>query len=588
MADPELPHAISVGIATLEALLGGDDLLSRVVPPRPGELASFDFALPQDFLGRSRTAQIGFLRSFPLCGLRLLITPSAFLEWPHVMADSVCLFEDQKRPIGGGSQEVVTATVRQLSALVELVLPGADSKRREEEFTREIRSYWCQQLRGSECQLILADIPAEAQPLFVLTDSQLRRGVESVVLASTTDELAGAFARLGATAGRIKAPATAAFYLPLTNVPPLRMPSPDKLVEWLEGAVSNQGLEKVRAWLAAGDYPFRFLLLRLPQVGGVPAFHAMVIRSRGLTDAARPRYGRRADRHLSSKPSHSKPARIDGGVLHVLAREVVHSRAPEVHEKLKDAHVVLVGTGALGSPLALHLARAGVGRLTLIDPDVLEAGNLGRHVLGTRHLGEFKVSALKERLHLDVPSVAVTAINEYVQINSKDVEKALGTATLVVVSTADWWSELWLWERKASDLPWPLVQVWSEPHGFVGHALVSPRQSSDSPRSLFDNAGEFLHRFSEWPGGGVVHQPACGGSFVPGGPVALAAIAAMGAQAAIDVLTDATTSQRWYSLVNRATSIRAAGGTYLGPELVEGAESQVFVRPWPESSGGSS
>jgi glycine/D-amino acid oxidase-like deaminating enzyme len=271
----------------------------------------------------------------------------------------------------------------------------------------------------------------------------------------------------------------------------------------------------------------------------------------------------------------------------VLAREVVHSRAPDAQQKLKDAHVVLVGVGALGSSLAVQLARAGVGRLTLIDPDALEAGNLGRHVLGTRHLGESKAEALRQQLLGDVPTVRVNAITGYVQIE-KDVEKALDSATLVLVSSADWLSELWLWERKAEGALWPLVQVWSEPHAFVGHALVSPAQSPDNPRPLFDNIGEFRYAFSKWPNGGVVHQPACGDSYIPGGPIALGAIAMMGAQAAIDVLAGDIAAARWYSLVSRDSVIEAAGGTYEGPKLADEVVSQVLVRAWPAQSGDAS
>lgn len=586
MADQELPQPVAQGIAALQDLLGGDDVLKRV-GSRTGELASFDFVLPPDFSGQLHTAEIGFPRTFPQSGLRVRISPSAFLDWPHVMADSVCLFGGHDKPVGGTPVEVVTKTIGQLGALITMMLPTTPQAKRDNDFHREIRSYWIQQfVKHSQFQLVLADIPAAAQPLFALTDVQLRRGVETVALASHADGLCQVCSRFGVRVGAIKAPAAAGFYLPLTEMPSVRIPQSHRLVEWLQEAASSEDIGCLQEWLAAQNYPFRFLILRLPHAQGPPAFQALSIRGHGLAEAARPQYGRRAQRRRPVAPAPIRLARIDGAVLHVLAPEVVHSRAPD-GQQLQKAHVVLVGVGSLGGFLAMNLARAGVGRLTLIDPEVLEAENLGRHVLGTRHLGEGKATALSEQLNVDVPTVQVEGIKSYVQIDGEQVRKAFNTATLVLVSTADWASELWLWQLKVTGAPWSLVQVWSEPHAVAGHALVSPENSSEDPRPLFDNTGEFRRRFSDWHDGGVVPLPACGGSYIPGGPVALSAIAAMGAQACIDTLTNEVPAPRWYSLVKSAGAVEAAGGVYKGPALNEGAASQIFVRGWPGSIGGA-
>src|SRR3954454_17607860 len=65
--------------------------------------------------------------------------------------------------------------------------------------------------------------------------------------------------------------------------------------------------------------------------------------------------------------------------------------------KLKQAKVLLVGTGGLGAPLGLYLAAAGVGRIGLVDFDVVDFTNLQRQVIhGTKDVGKKKLDSAIE------------------------------------------------------------------------------------------------------------------------------------------------------------------------------------------------
>ncbi|HRN51185.1 MAG TPA: molybdopterin-synthase adenylyltransferase MoeB [Anaerolineales bacterium] len=94
-----------------------------------------------------------------------------------------------------------------------------------------------------------------------------------------------------------------------------------------------------------------------------------------------------------------------------------HLLIPEVglagQQKLRGASVLLIGTGGLGSPAALYLAAAGVGRIGLVDYDVVDASNLQRQVIhGTAQLGTLKVESARQRI-LDInPTVQVDVYNE--------------------------------------------------------------------------------------------------------------------------------------------------------------------------------
>jgi molybdopterin/thiamine biosynthesis adenylyltransferase/rhodanese-related sulfurtransferase len=85
----------------------------------------------------------------------------------------------------------------------------------------------------------------------------------------------------------------------------------------------------------------------------------------------------------------------------------------EGQRKLKAASVLVIGSGGLGSPVALYLAAAGVGRIGLVDYDVVDFSNLQRQVIhGTSKLGVLKVESARERM-LDLnPDIQVDIYNE--------------------------------------------------------------------------------------------------------------------------------------------------------------------------------
>ena len=83
---------------------------------------------------------------------------------------------------------------------------------------------------------------------------------------------------------------------------------------------------------------------------------------------------------------------------HLILEEV----GMEGQRKLKGAKVLCIGTGGLGSPLLLYLAAAGVGRIGIVDFDVVDESNLQRQVIhGTGSVGKPKVQSAKARI-LDI------------------------------------------------------------------------------------------------------------------------------------------------------------------------------------------
>src|SRR5688572_15991877 len=112
---------------------------------------------------------------------------------------------------------------------------------------------------------------------------------------------------------------------------------------------------------------------------------------------------------------------IDSAAIELSHEEVRrysrHLIMPEVgmagQRKLKAASVLLIGAGGLGSPLAMYLAAAGIGRIGLVDYDVVDYTNLQRQIIhGTKDVGRPK---------LDSAVARINDINPHVQVDRYEI-----------------------------------------------------------------------------------------------------------------------------------------------------------------------
>lgn len=115
---------------------------------------------------------------------------------------------------------------------------------------------------------------------------------------------------------------------------------------------------------------------------------------------------------------------------HLVLQEV----GPEGQLALKRGRVAIVGSGGLGSPVAMYLAAAGVGTIGLIDFDVIDATNLQRQILyATSDVGRLKVEAAAERLGAMNPYVRVVTHN--VKLSSTNALEILREYDVVIDGT---------------------------------------------------------------------------------------------------------------------------------------------------------
>ena len=117
-----------------------------------------------------------------------------------------------------------------------------------------------------------------------------------------------------------------------------------------------------------------------------------------------------------------------------------HVLIPEIgvagQQRLLSSNVLVIGAGGLGSPAALYLAAAGIGRLGIVDDDVVDESNLQRQVLhSTAALGEPKVASAERRVRELNPDVDVVAYRE--RLSAENVDRVLDEDWEVIVDGAD-------------------------------------------------------------------------------------------------------------------------------------------------------
>lgn len=188
---------------------------------------------------------------------------------------------------------------------------------------------------------------------------------------------------------------------------------------------------------------------------------------------------------------------LRGSIAHV---ETVLVEA-EIIERLARAHVGVAGCGGLGSTLAVALARAGVGTLTLVDFDVVEPRNLSRQQYFVEQVGEPKVEALAANLGRINPRVALRL--HRLRLTSADVSRLFSDCSVVAECFDVPSAKAELSTAMRRELPGiPMV-------GVSGLAGLGPASAISSRRV-------FRHHFLV--GDGVSSVESGQGLFAPGSP----------------------------------------------------------------------
>ncbi|ABA87870.1 thiamin biosynthesis thiocarboxylate synthase [Syntrophotalea carbinolica DSM 2380] len=153
---------------------------------------------------------------------------------------------------------------------------------------------------------------------------------------------------------------------------------------------------------------------------------------------------------------------------------LVARHTPGVHARLKQATVGIAGVGGLGSPIAIALTRSGVGRLLLVDYDVVEPSNLNRQMYFVDQIGQPKVEALAATLARINPGVKVST--RMVRLTRDNVAEIFDGVDVMVEAFDDPQAKAMLTETFLSRFPdTPLVAASGVAGAGPANAIVTRR-----------------------------------------------------------------------------------------------------------------
>lgn len=523
-----------------------EEWLSTVSPEvrslTPAELAFYSkrrptagWRLAVEFEDRSRRLDILIDGRFPWAPPRIvLLDRPRFLVWPHVEEDgALCILSDTasikvRRPSLVAANLLADACRLIEDSIAERNLSG---------FRTEFVSYWdWAKTKDSPIVFSAAEMVPPSRIISVW------RGKAFFLMGETEEAvrawLGNRFGEKRADWSTERAPFVWIDELPL----PSEYPSSGVAVRDLLRRATGPALPLLEE-LATAGYDQIVALLAGPTEHG-PCGAAILLRApkapRGKSTADFLTRGFRPGRAPATivRQRFIAAGSVDRLSISRVDPTWVHGRGSDPRfGKLRCAKVAVIGCGSLGAPVALDLARAGVGQLYLIDPETLVAANTGRHPLGMPDVRRAKAEALAERIRANHPHINVDAFPERWEEVVQRTPGTLQSCDLIVSAMGDWSSEGALneWHIGSQRRP-PIVYAWTEAHACAGHAVAIGEEGGCFACGCTEDGQPNL-RVTRWPAGSTLeHEPACGALYQPFGPVEFSYIHALTAELALDCL----------------------------------------------------
>lgn len=216
--------------------------------------------------------------------------------------------------------------------------------------------------------------------------------------------------------------------------------------------------------------------------------------------------------------------------------------------RLQDAHIALIGVGAIGSRVAALLNQAGVGRITAFDRDAVEPGNPVRGLLPFADIGLRKTESVGATLSTQLPTTRFTGVYDFTWTPSgrQELERLLReeAVDLVVVAIGNHNGSRYL-DKVLEGFEVPRLYTWTTRGAAAGVVLtIDPRDDRAALRSYEDyHRREAASELPRLPEVSEEHVPSviergCAAPALPATPLDIATVALHASRTAIDLLLD--------------------------------------------------
>ncbi len=500
---------------------------------------------------------------FPFTPLRIELDPALCLKLPHIEANGNFCHGVLPEPSHLDDPRAAAGLV--LNVFFDYVERSGDAKWVEEEFQRDAHDYWLRHAAPSR-------MPKKHQTEELLLDAD--PSVEHLHRAKALHLASRTRAIVSTREGGPKMLAEA--------------------VGWSLGTILNGSaliapLPLHRRW-TPNDWPrsFEALAALVDEIAGIAGATADWYQTRNrATDAplfivlqqASVAYGwrilplvARASTRATIVPI--RVTRIDR--RWVLARD--HEQ--EQLNVLTRKRVVVFGCGSLGAPTIELLARAGVGTIEVVDPELMQPENVSRHPLGIGSAGFYKAEQICNRLTNAIPGVKVTPRTYGAQqwlAESHPVPHLLFDCTgerSVRMATTH--------ARNTTYKNAPMMMLWMEPFGAAAH-VVAIAGSDSWPAS---DPAETAVNIALWPDDVERRHPGCGQGFHPFGMADAWEAASLAARRALALLRGEDASSDVVSLVRPRAFFERSSATvkfHRDVPFPAGLYAVVQRRPYAEA-----
>lgn len=486
------------------------------------------YPLKATFSGQSFALDLLLPKSYPVSPPRLQVSPASqyYGVIPHVEPDGLlCLFNNGTEFNATDVEGVLNETWTR----AEKVLGSPDPA----DFFREIQNYWPDRDAGLASLHLISELPATAATVAAYqARDHSYVGIDAKAIVTWVNNWAK-------TPGKERKTIAA----PILRLPQPLMPAefPRNIADLLALAAKYDAAvhAAIAAHCAAGMGP-GLVVITFPYDGkilavGVRYPECRLAFQRSIYSGFR-KGNVTAQLAISRGRSQLASTQIKRLRTILGTHEQVHSRGGSGHP-FQNKTVVLAGCGSLGGYLAHQLAKAGVGKLHLIDPETFGWENAGRHVLGTGGVGGGKSANLAEDLLEQLPHLDITPHAK----SWADVWQGTPDVFLkadLVVSTIGHWNEehdLNVLARRVTGFP-AVLFGWIEPHALAGHGLLVHPQLGGCLCCGSSATGDFVQAVCA-PETDTMQQGAgCGDFYQPYGVTEMLPSAALIAQLGMDYL----------------------------------------------------